>query len=65
MLHKLEAMMGLPEDSLTYQMEEHYLEGAYPEDVDCKTLDEMIQCNPTDTAQATTGLHLEGVCWGD
>ena len=32
MLHKWEAIMGLPEDSLAYQMEEHYLESAYPEE---------------------------------
>lgn len=33
MLHKLEAMLGLPEDSLAYQMEEYYpVGGEYPEE---------------------------------
>lgn len=29
MLHKWEAIMGLPEDSLAYQMEEHYHGGKW------------------------------------
>ena len=61
MLHKLEAIMGLPEDSLTHQMEEHYLEGEYPEDMGCKTLNEPVQCSPTYTTQTTDGLHWSDV----
>lgn len=33
----------------------------YPEAMGCKTLNELIQCNPTYTAQATIGLYLEWV----
>jgi len=33
MLHKWEAMLGLPEDSLAYQMGEYYpMSGEYPEE---------------------------------
>lgn len=35
MLHKWEAMMGLPEDSLASQMEEYYpVGGEYPEELE-------------------------------
>lgn len=32
MLHKYETMLGLPEGSLAYQMEEYYLKGEYTEE---------------------------------
>ena len=32
MLHKYETMLGLPEDSLSQQMEEHYPVGEYTEE---------------------------------